>query len=196
MLRLSSKRWGLSVVPVVVVFAAACGGSSDSAPDAQAALPSETPAAQPAPAAEGPPEEKNGRRAESGDSVSVFYHGTLDSGDVFDSSRDRGAPFSFVIGFGQVIAGFDAAVIGLRVGDVVTVTIPPLDAYGDPDPALIIDVPLDQAPAGVQVGDPVSFIGGAAGTVVEITNDIVRVDANHPLAGETLTFEIELLSIE
>ncbi len=194
MLRLSSKRWGLSAVPVVVVFAAACGGSSDSAPDAQAALPSETPAAQLAPAAEGPPEETNGRRAESGDSV--FYHGTLDGGDIFDSSRDRGAPFSFVVGLGQVIAGFDAAVIGLSVGDVVTVAIPPVDAYGDPDPALIIDVPLDQAPPGVQVGGPVSFGGGAAGTVVEITDDIVRVDANHPLAGETLTFEIELLSIE
>ncbi len=211
-LRWAGQRWGLGAVLAVVVLAVACGGSSDSGPDdagTEAAPASEAPAAQiaadDAPATslsgdeqsvEQASEETSGRRADSGDRVSVFYHGTLDSGVVFDSSRDRGEPFTFVVGADQVIPGFDAAVMGLRVGEVVTVTIAPAEAYGERDPARIIEVPLDQAPAGLAAGDSVTFSGGGEGVVLEITDEIIRVDANHPLAGETLTFEIELLSVE
>ncbi len=136
------------------------------------------------------------RRAQDGDSVSVFYHGTLPSGEIFDSGRDRGQPLPFVVGSGQVIPGFDDAVRGLAVGDIITVMIPPARAYGDVNPDLIVDVPLDQAPEGVQEGDPLTFSNGARGVVLEISDGIVTIDANHSLAGQTLTFEIELLTIE
>ena len=74
--------------------------------------------------------------------------------------------------------------------------IPPARAYGDVNPDLIVDVPLDQAPEGVQEGDPLTFSNGARGVVLEISDGIVTIDANHSLAGQTLTFEIELLTIE
>jgi peptidylprolyl isomerase len=136
------------------------------------------------------------RRAQDGDSVSVFYHGTFPSGEIFDSGRDRGQPFPFVVGTGQVILGFDDAVRGLAVGEIVTVTVPPARAYGEVNPDLILETPLDEAPEGAQEGDQLTFANGARGVVVSVENGIVTIDANHNLAGQTLIFEIELLTLE
>ena len=133
--------------------------------------------------------------AADGDSVSVNYRGTLDDGTEFDSSEGRD-PLTFVVGSGQVIAGFDDAVRGLAVGDSRTVRIEPEDAYGVYSEEELIDFAADSAPEGLQVGVAVTLGNGGRGTVIEITDDFVKIDANHPLAGVALTFDIELVSIE
>ena len=135
------------------------------------------------------------RIATVGDQVRVHYHGTLDSGEVFDSSRGR-EPLAFEVASGQLIAGFDAAVRGLAVGESVTVRLEPERAYGERRDDLIIEVPKSQAPSGLTVGDSVQFGAGRRGSILEITDQMVRVDTNHPLAGQALTFEIQLVSIE
>ncbi len=132
--------------------------------------------------------------AEVGDSVAVHYHGALDDGSVFDSSRER-EPLEFVIGSGQLIDGFDNAVRGLAVGESVTVRLEPEEAYGPHDPALMFDVPLDRIPEGVGVGDQAQLSNGLVVTVVEIIDETATLDANHRLAGKPLTFEIELIEI-
>jgi FKBP-type peptidyl-prolyl cis-trans isomerase 2 len=134
------------------------------------------------------------RVAENGDRVQVHYTGTLDNGEEFDSSRDRG-PLEFVVGAGGVIEGFNAAVIGLAVGDSKTVRIEPAQAYGERDDSRVLRFPREQAPDGLAVGDQVT-VGNAPAVVTEMTDTEVVVDANHRLAGEALTFEIELVSID
>ena len=133
--------------------------------------------------------------ANDGETVKVHYHGTLADGEVFDSSRE-GEPLTFVVGTGQVIAGFDEAVKSLSVGDTSKVTIESEDAYGDRREDRIFEIPRKDAPDGVEPGVEVELTGGAPAMVVEVTDEIVRIDANHPLAGEALTFEIELVSVE
>ncbi len=130
-----------------------------------------------------------------GDRVSVHYHGTLDTGKVFDSSRQR-EPLSFVIGGGQVIPGFDTVARGLEVGQSVTVRLEPAEAYGEKNPELIIDVPVEFSEVGdLVVGDKVELANGAPAEVVAVTEESIQVDANHPLSGQALTFEIELVSV-
>jgi peptidylprolyl isomerase len=129
-----------------------------------------------------------------GDTVTLHYTGTLDNGEQFDSSVGRD-PFSFVIGSGSVIPGFDAAVRDMQVGDKKTVRIPAAEAYGERDEALVFEVPIDQAPEGLAVGDRVQSGSGGIATVIAVSETTVTVDANPALAGEALTFELELLSI-
>ena len=136
----------------------------------------------------------DGSTAADGDLVSVEYTGTLDDGTQFDSSIGR-APLEFVVGSGQVIVGFDEAVRGLAVGESRTVRIEPENAYGELDPAQIIEVPFDQLPEGVAVGDSLVAGTGQSVTVTELTDNGAMIDFNHPLAGQALTFEVELLSI-
>lgn len=133
------------------------------------------------------------RMAQAGDTVSVHYRGTLDSGEEFDSSRG-GQPLQFTLGTGQVIAGFDEAITGMQIGETKTVRIPAENAYGVHREDLVIVVPAAQAPAGLEVGQQV-FLGDAPATVTAVGADGVTVDANHPLAGEALTFEVELVAI-
>ena len=133
--------------------------------------------------------------AKDGDAVQVHYHGTLDDETVFDSSRGR-EPLSFTIGAGGVIPGFEDAVKGLAVGDSVTVRLVPDDAYGESSEGMIIDVEKNQVPQDVVVGSMLQLSNGATARVIEVSEDTVKLDANHPLAGEALTFEIELLAIE
>ncbi len=136
--------------------------------------------------------------AEEGDRVLLHYHGTLDDGTVFDSSRDR-LPFELVVGSGQVIEGFDNAVRGLAVGETVTVRIEPAEAYGERIPELILEVPLDQVSAEevsqIAVGMVLVLPNGAQAVVTSITDTTLTLDANPRLAGEALTFEIELVEI-
>ena len=95
-----------------------------------------------------------------------------------------------------MISGFDKAVLGMAVGEKKTVRLEPNQAYGDHRDDLIVDIPRDQAPEGLSVGDRVGLSTGAQAVVLEITDEEIRIDANHPLAGKALTFEIELVSIE
>ncbi len=138
--------------------------------------------------------EEGDRVAQDGDLVEVHYTGTLDDGSEFDSSVGR-SPLEFVVGSGQVIPGFDDAVRGLKVGDSRTVRIEPTDAYGEYDPSFVLEFPADSAPEGLQAGDRVTLNNGQPAVVLEVTDEIIRIDANHPLAGEALTFVIELVGI-
>ena len=137
-----------------------------------------------------------GTVAKVGDSVQVHYVGTLDDGSQFDSSRERGQTLDFVIGAPGLIAGFDAGVRGMTLGEIKTVRIEPADAYGEIDSDLRLTVDLAQLPEGLIVGDPVSTSTGQQAVVVELTEETAVLDfGNHPLAGQTLTFELEMVAI-
>ena len=129
-----------------------------------------------------------------GQTVAVHYTGALDDGTPFDSSRQR-EPLEFTIGSGQVIPGFDAAARSLNVGENLTVRLEAEDAYGEANIELIFHVPADQAPEPLEVGDRVELWNGALAVVTSVTADEIVIDANHPLAGKALTFEIELVSV-
>ena len=138
--------------------------------------------------------------AKNGDTVAVHYTGTLADGTVFDSSRER-EPLSFTVGEGQVIAGFNDAVNGMTVGESVTVTIPAEQAYGEYNEQFVINVPPADIPPEIEpeVGMELQLHqndGGAIPVrVTDVSEEAVTLDANHPLAGQDLTFEIELVSI-
>lgn len=134
----------------------------------------------------------------TGDTVRVHYRGTLSDGTEFDSSAGR-EPLEFEVGSGQVIPGFDAAVVALEPGDKVTVTIPAVDAYGEPQPEGLQKFPLTAFPSVPEVGWAVE-LGGPNGeripaTIAGVEGDEVTLDFNHPLAGQDLTFEIELVEV-
>lgn len=133
------------------------------------------------------------QEAAEGDTVLVHYTGRLDDGQVIGSSRDRD-PVSFIIGSGQMIAGFDTGITGLTVGQSRTVSIEPADAFGEYDTELVVKVPRVQAPDGLQPRDHVT-LGGRPATVVSLDNEHIVVDTNHPLAGETLTVDLQLVAI-
>ncbi|MBY4797012.1 peptidylprolyl isomerase [Collinsella sp. AGMB00827] len=137
-----------------------------------------------------------------GKHVSVHYRGTLDDGTQFDSSYDRGEPLAFTCGAGQMIAGFDAAVKDMAVGEKRTVRIPAADAYGEVRDDMIFKIAKAHMPEDqdVRVGDQL-YLASPDGQpfrvkVTEIGVEEVTLDANHELAGADLTFEIELLSSE
>ncbi len=137
--------------------------------------------------------------ATNGDTVRVHYTGTLDDGTVFDSSRERD-PLEFVLGQGSLIPGFESAVEGREAGEKVCVTLPPDKAYGDVDRELIFTVPRAQVPDHIplNVGVPLQLSneqGQMDVTITEVGADEITLDANHPLAGKTLTFEIEIVEI-
>lgn len=134
-----------------------------------------------------------------GDTVSVHYTGRLENGDVFDSSRERD-PLTFTVGAGMVIAGFDAGVRGLDVGDERTIEIPPADGYGERDEQLVRRVTKEDLKApmlekgmriGLAAGDGVQL----EATVVDLDDEGYTLDFNHVLAGEKLVFDIEIVEV-
>lgn len=138
--------------------------------------------------------------AKTGDTVRIHYTGTLEDGEVFDSSEGQ-EPLEFVIGGGQVIPGFDAAVTGMLPGERKTVTIPAAEAYGEHNEAMLMEVDRAQLPPEMnpQVGDQL-VVGTPDGgqypvTIFALSNDVLTLDANHPLAGEDLTFALELVEV-
>lgn len=139
-------------------------------------------------------------KAGQGDTVHVHYAGRLEDGTVFDSSEGRD-PIEFTLGAGQVIPGFEKAVIGMAEGETATARIPPEEAYGPQSQELVLRVERSQFPEGVtpQVGQRFQMQTQDGNTVrVTVTEeheDTVEIDANHPLAGKALTFDVELVKI-
>ena len=138
---------------------------------------------------------------ENGNTVAVHYTGTLNNGTEFDSSRGRD-PLNFQVGNGQVIAGFDTAVVGMAEGETKTFTIPAEEAYGLKNEDAIQEVTKDRFPDvyTAQVGETVTGqneVGQAfQATIIAEQTDTVTLDFNHPLAGQDLTFEVELVSVD
>lgn len=140
------------------------------------------------------------QQAQNGDKVRVHYEGTLRTGETFDSSNGR-EPLEFTVGSGQVIKGFDEGVKGMQVGEKRTLEIPVSDAYGEASEDLIIEFPKAQFPGNMnpEVGQQLMMSNGSGQsfpvTIREIKDDSVLLDANHPLAGQDLIFNIELVEI-
>ncbi|RPD44769.1 MULTISPECIES: FKBP-type peptidyl-prolyl cis-trans isomerase [Chitinophagaceae] len=140
------------------------------------------------------------QQVQNGDKVKVHYHGKLRSGETFDSSEGRD-PLEFTVGGGQVIPGFDQGVMGMQVGDKRTVEIDVANAYGDKSQEMIIEFPKSQFPPEMnpEVGQQLMMNNGQGQqfpvTVAEIKEESVVLDANHPLAGQDLIFDIELVEI-
>lgn len=139
-------------------------------------------------------------KAKDGDTVKVHYTGTLENGEVFDTSRER-EPLEFKLGEGQLIPGFEKAVIGMAEGDSTKVDIPSDEAYGEAREDLVIKVPKDQLPEDVEPqigmqlqvnqpnGQPIPV------RITEVGEAELTLDANHPLAGKDLSFNIELVEV-
>lgn len=133
-----------------------------------------------------------------GNTVKVHYTGKLEDNMVFDSSQGRD-PLQFQIGSQQVIEGFESALIGLNVGDKKTINIPSDKAYGEVRSELIQQIPRTQVPSDVQVGAQLQGMDGTGQpftvTVTEVNESSVTIDANHPLAGKNLIFDIEVVEV-
>ncbi len=133
----------------------------------------------------------------AGDTIKVNYTGRFDNDEVFDTSEGN-EPLKFTVGAGQLIQGFDTAVVGMNVGDKKTITIEPEQGYGIRNEEMVVELPKDTVPEemvleiGMQLqlmddrGNPVPAV------VAEILEDVVKMDVNHPLAGKTLIFDIEV----
>ncbi len=138
--------------------------------------------------------------AAKGNKVQIHYTGTLEDGTVFDTSEGK-APLEFTIGDGKVIPGFEEAVVGMQVGDKKQVAISPEKAYGERNEEMVITAPRSQVPPDleVEVGQMLQM-GAPSGelinvTVVDMTDSEITLDANPPLAGKQLSFNIELVSL-
>jgi peptidylprolyl isomerase len=139
-------------------------------------------------------------QAKNGDSVKINYTGKLADGTVFDSSAGRD-PLGFTLGSGQVIPGFEEAVLGMAVGESKSVNIPADKAYGQRNEEMVIEAPRDQIPPEIipEVGQALQM-GGPNGEIIrveitEVTATHIKLDANPPLAGKALNFDIELVAI-
>lgn len=133
----------------------------------------------------------------AGDNIAVNYTGKFEDDTVFDSSAGKD-PLQFTVGAGQLIKGFDEAVLGMKKGEKKTITLAPEEAYGPRQEGMIIDIPRAQIPEDMKLevgmrlhlrdpnGNPVPAV------VAEITEEVVKMDANHPMAGKTLIFDIEI----
>lgn len=139
--------------------------------------------------------------AANGDTVRVHYTGKLNDGTVFDSSAN-GEPIAFAVGSQTVIPGFEQEVVGMEPGESKTFTIPSEQAYGEHDPRLVQEVPRTELPAELEIQLGMRLTATAQDgreiplVVTEMSDEAVRLDANHPLAGKDLTFEIELVSVD
>ncbi len=140
------------------------------------------------------------QQVKNGDTVRVHYHGKLTNGSTFDSSEGR-EPLEFTVGQGQVIKGFDDALINMAIGEKKTVNIPVDQAYGQRNDDMMMEYPKSEFPAdmkpekGMQLHMSDNTGNVFPVVVTEVQDDVVILDANHPLAGEDLIFDLELVSI-
>jgi peptidylprolyl isomerase len=139
-------------------------------------------------------------KVKDGDTVKVHYTGKLENGDVFDSSREQ-EPFEFTVGNKAVIPGFEKGVLGMEVGDTKTIEIPPEEAYGEKQEQLVVEVKKSEFPEDITptVGQRLQIKQGDGNpivvTITDLTEESITLDANHPLAGYTLFFDVELVDI-
>ena len=140
------------------------------------------------------------QQVKNGDTVKVHYHGKLNDGTTFDSSAGR-EPLEFEVGSGMVIPGFDEGVVGMTVGEKKTINIPAENAYGPVEEERILEFPIDRFPPDMkpEVGMALNMSNGQGDqipvVITEVKEDAVILDANHPLAGQDLIFNIELVEI-
>lgn len=140
-------------------------------------------------------------KVKKGNVVKVHYTGTLDDQTVFDSSKER-EPLEFTVGAGQMIQGFDNAVEGMKIGEVKTVKIPSNEAYGPVNEQAIFNINKSQLPDGLipEIGMQLESQQPDGRrhllSIVEVMEEEIKLDGNHPLAGKDLTFEIEMMSIK
>ncbi len=140
-------------------------------------------------------------QAKEGDTVKIHYTGKLEDGTVFDSSEGRD-PLTFTIGSGQVISGFEEAVLGMGLDEKKNVTIPSDKAYGERNEKLVMDVPRNQVPEDInpELGQKLQMQGPDEQMVIveitALTEENITLDANPPLAGKDLVFDIELVEID
>jgi peptidylprolyl isomerase len=135
-----------------------------------------------------------------GDTIKVHYKGTLNDGSVFDSSEGRD-PLEFEVGGGMVIKGFDDGVLGMQEGDKKKVNILANDAYGPSNPEMVFDFEKDKIPADMplEVGGMLNMNNGQQTVpvkIIEVSDASIKLDANHPMAGLDLNFDLELVSIQ
>ena len=139
-------------------------------------------------------------QVKKGDSVKVHYHGTLSDGTIFDSSTGL-EPLEFEVGSGMVIAGFDEGVTGMFIGEKRSVNIPADQAYGQVQDEMIMEFPKTQFPSDMipEIGLQLSMSNNEGQqfpvTIIEVKEEFVVLDANHPLAGKDLTFDLELIDV-
>jgi FKBP-type peptidyl-prolyl cis-trans isomerase 2 len=139
---------------------------------------------------------------EDGSQVQVHYRGTLADGTEFDSSYERGEPITVQVGTGQLIPGFSNAIVGMAVGEKKEVTLSPDEAYGPHNPQALAEISRESFPENLELqeGMPIPLADGngnrVMGRLSELKESTVTVDLNHPLAGEALNFEIEVVDIE
>ena len=135
----------------------------------------------------------------SNSTVEVHYTGRLEDGTVFDSSLVEGRePLTATLGQGNLISGFENGLVDMSVGEKKTIEIEPENAYGQVNPQMVNEVAKAQVPEGVSVGDMLQAMSPAGPInvkVLDIKEDVVVLDANHPLAGQKLIFELEVISI-
>ncbi len=140
------------------------------------------------------------QQVKKGDTVKVHYHGKLTNGTTFDSSAGR-EPLEFEVGSGMVIPGFDEGVTGMSIGDKKTIHIPADQAYGQKEEHMIMEFPRDRFPEDMvpEVGMQLNMSNGSGQNfpvvITEVRETVVVLDANHPLAGEDLVFDLELVAI-
>ena len=139
------------------------------------------------------------RKIKNGDNVKVNYTGKLEDGSIFDSSISEGRePLEVKIGEGQLISGFENALIDMTEGETKTITLEPSEAYGESNPEMITEINLEQLPEGVNVGDMLQGFGPMGPInvkVLEIKDSTAVIDANHPLSGKKLIFDLEVVDI-
>lgn len=140
------------------------------------------------------------QQIKSGDKVKVHYHGKLTNGETFDTSEGRD-PLEFTVGAGQVIKGFDDALMDMAVGEKKTVQIPVGEAYGERRDDMVVQYPKNEFPAemnpevGMQLTMSDNMGNNFPVVITEVQEEVVVLDANHPLAGQDLIFDLEVVSI-
>lgn len=135
-----------------------------------------------------------------GDTIKVEYTGTLKDGTVFDSSKGR-EPLEFQVGSGQIIKGFDKAVLGMKRGEEKEINLTSKDAYGDHNPQLVRIVPRDNLPPGKEPKIGMMILLGTPdgkrfpARITDVKSEVVTIDLNHPLAGKDLKFKIKIVDV-
>ena len=136
-----------------------------------------------------------------GDAVKVEYIGSLEDGTVFDSSEKHEAPLEFIVGSGQIIPGFEEAVVGMKVGEEKQITLEPEEAYGDYNPDLVKKIPKDCFPEDQDVQQGMIYMMNIPDgrqvpvKITDVEEDAITIDLNPPLAGKTLIFKIKIVAI-